>query len=86
MKCSDNANIIDDYKIINILQELKSMIEIVTYTLAGVLLYLISDSLLQRLELNAGHRFKHRSIIFFFIITLLSVASFSIFRYMIINQ
>lgn len=62
------------------------MIEIVSYTLAGVLLYLISDSLLQRLELNAGHRFEHRSIIFFFIIALLSVTSFAIFRYMIINQ
>jgi len=62
------------------------MIEIISYTLAGVLLYLISDSLLQRLELNAGHRFEHRSIIFFFIIIVLSVSSFAIFRYMIINQ
>ena len=62
------------------------MLEIVSYTLAGVLLYLISDSLLQRLELNAGHRFEHRGIIFFFIIILLSVTSFAIFRYMIINQ
>ena len=62
------------------------MLEIVTYTIAGLLLYLISDSLLQRLELNAGHRFEHRSVIFFFIITLLSVISFSIFRYIIINQ
>ena len=62
------------------------MIEIISYTLAGVLLYLISDSLLQRLELNAGHRFEHRSIIFFFIIIFLSVTSFTIFRYMIINQ
>jgi len=58
----------------------------VSYTIAGVLLYLISDSLLQRMEMNAGHRFEHRSIIFFFIITLLSVTSFAIFRYIIINQ
>lgn len=58
----------------------------ISYTIAGVLLYLISDSLLQRMELNAGHRFEHRSIIFFIIITILSVTSFAIFRFMIINQ
>lgn len=62
------------------------MIEIVTYTVAGILLYLISDSLLQRMELKAGHRFERRSIIFFIIIIVLSVSSFAIFRYMIINQ
>jgi hypothetical protein len=47
---------------------------------------MVSDMLLQRLELNAGRRFQHRSIIFFFILALLSVTSFSILQYILVNQ
>jgi len=62
------------------------MLETISYTLAAIILYMVSDMLLQRLELNAGHRFEHRSVIFFFILSLLAVSSFAIFRYIIVNQ
>ncbi len=62
------------------------MIETISYTIAAILLYMISDKLLQRLELNAGRRFQHRNIIFFFILAFLSVTSFSIFQYILVNQ
>ena len=62
------------------------MLETISYTLAAIILYMASDMLLQRLELNAGRRFQHRSIIFFFILALLSVTSFSIFQYILVNQ
>ena len=45
------------------------MLETISYTLAAIILYMVSDMLLQRLELNAGHRFEHRSVIFFFILS-----------------
>lgn len=62
------------------------MMETVSYTIAAVVLYMISDMLLQRFELKAGHRFEHRNVIFFFIIVILSTTSFSIFKYILINQ
>jgi len=62
------------------------MIETISYTIAAIVLYMVSDMLLQRLELNAGRRFQHRSIIFFFILALLSVTSFSILQYILVNQ
>jgi len=62
------------------------MLETISYTIAAIILYMISDMLLQRLELNAGRRFQHRSIVFFFILALLSVTSFSIFQYLLLNQ
>jgi len=62
------------------------MLETISYTLAAIILYMASDMLLQRLELNAGHRFQHRSIVFFFILASLSVTTFSIFQYILVNQ
>lgn len=62
------------------------MLETISYTIAAIILYMVSDMLLQRLELNAGRRFQHRSIVFFFILALLSVTSFSIFKYILTNQ
>lgn len=62
------------------------MIETISYTIAAIVLYMVSDMLLQRLELNAGHRFKHRSVVFFFILAFLATTSFSIFQYILVNQ
>ena len=61
------------------------MLETISYTIAAVVLYMVSDMLLQRLELSAGRRFQHRNIVFFFILALLSVTSFSIFQYILVN-
>jgi len=62
------------------------LIQSLYYTIAAILLYLISDWLLQRMELNAGRRYKHRSVIFFFIIAFLAVTSFAILKYILTNQ
>lgn len=53
-----------------------AVIESVSYTLAAILLYVVSDWLLQRAELAAARRFKHRNVIFFFILLGLSLAAF----------
>ena len=51
---------------------------IVYFTLVAALLYLFSDWVLQRVEVVAGRRFEHRSLIFFAILLALALASFSL--------
>jgi len=51
---------------------------IVYFTLVAALLYLFSDWVLQRVEVAAGRRFEHRSLIFFAILLTLALLSFSL--------
>ncbi len=46
------------------------------YTITAVLLYLISDWILNRIETYYGKRFQYRSVIFFAIILVLSMSLF----------
>jgi hypothetical protein len=57
----------------------------VYYTIAGITLYLVSDWILNRIEISRGKRFEYRSIIFFAIIMVLAVGSFEIID-RLINQ
>ena len=57
--------------------------EFIYYTNAGIVLYLGSDWLLNRLEMSRGKRFEHRSVIFFVIILVLAVGSFRMIDYLI---
>jgi hypothetical protein len=50
------------------------------FTLAGVALYFVSDWLLQRLEVRAGKRFEHRSLIFFVILLSLALITFHLIQ------
>ena len=50
----------------------------VYYTIAGITLYLVSDWILNRIEISRGKRFEYRSVIFFAIILVLAVGSFEI--------
>lgn len=50
----------------------------VYYTVTAVLLYLISDWILNRIEISVGKRLQYRSVIFFVIIMVLAVGSFEI--------
>lgn len=54
--------------------------EVVYFTLVAAILYLTSDWLLDRIEILRGERFKHRSIVFFFIILVLAFISFSVIK------
>jgi hypothetical protein len=59
-------------------------LEVVYYTLVAAILYLVSDWLLDRIEIIRGERFKHRSIVFFFIIMVLAFITFSIIKTMLL--
>lgn len=62
------------------------MIQSLAYTLTAIILYFVSDWLLQRMEVAAGRRFEYRSLIFFFILAFLALLSFSALRYFLVNQ
>jgi len=50
------------------------------FTIAAVVLYLVSDRLLDGLERRAGRRFENRSVIFFGMLLGLSLATFALIR------
>ena len=49
---------------------------IVWFTLVAIVLYLVSDWILDRIEVSAGKRFEHRTLIFFAIILALALITF----------
>lgn len=50
--------------------------EFLYYTIAGIVLYFVSDTILERIEIKRGKRFENRSAIFFVIILVLAVGAF----------
>lgn len=54
--------------------------EIVYFTLVAALLYLLSNWLVERLEIAAGRRFEYRSLLFFVILLTLAMISFYLIR------
>ncbi len=46
------------------------------YTVTAVLLYLLSDWILNKIEQRVGRRLEYRSVVFFVIIMVLAVSSF----------
>lgn len=50
--------------------------EFVYYTLAGIILYLVSDWILLRIEAAHGAQLEQRSLIFFAIILVLALTTF----------
>lgn len=55
--------------------------EALYFTLVAIVLYLVSDRILDRIEITAGRRFEHRSLIFFAILLTLALATFSVIRW-----
>ena len=56
----------------------RSLMSIVYFTLAAAALYLLSDWILERVEVTAGRRFQHRSLVFFSILLTLAMTSFAL--------
>jgi len=55
--------------------------EMLYYAIAAVLLYMVSDWILNRIEMRRGERFENRSLIFFVIILILATAAFNLIQY-----
>jgi NADH:ubiquinone oxidoreductase subunit 6 (subunit J) len=58
------------------------MMEMLYYTIAAVLLYMVSDWILNRIEMRRGERFENRSLIFFVIILILATGAFNLIQYL----
>lgn len=56
---------------------------ILYYTLAGIVLYLGADWILNRIEIRRGSRFEHRSLIFFTILLTLALVSFQLIQHFV---
>ncbi len=54
--------------------------EFVYYTIAAIVLYTVSDYILNLIEIKMGKRLASRSFIFLIIISTLALASFSVIR------
>jgi hypothetical protein len=54
---------------------------VVYFTIVAIILYFAADWLLERVEVAAGRRLEHRSLIFFVILLTLALSSFSLIQY-----
>jgi predicted PurR-regulated permease PerM len=54
--------------------------EMLYYTIAAIFLYVVSDWILNQIEIRRGARFENRSVVFFVIILVLSVALFNLIQ------
>jgi hypothetical protein len=54
--------------------------EILYFTLIAILLYFVADWILNRMETAAGRRFEYRSLLFFAILLVMALTSFSLIR------
>ncbi|MDX1506720.1 MAG: hypothetical protein R3358_00480 [Woeseiaceae bacterium] len=52
----------------------------VVFTLLAIFLYLGADWILDRIEIAAGKRLEHRSLIFFAIFLVMTMTSFALIR------
>ena len=55
----------------------------VYFTIVAIILYFVADWLLERMEIAAGKRLEHRSLIFFVILLTLALSSFSLIQHFI---
>jgi len=54
--------------------------ELIYFTLVGIILYIVSDKIVLTIERKRGERLPNRSVVFFFIIIILAVISFSVIQ------
>ena len=59
------------------------MINLIAYTLAGIILYFGSEWILAQIENAAGRKFDNRNLIFFVIILILALSSFAAIRLLV---
>jgi len=55
-------------------------LQIVFFTLVAALLYLLSNWIVERIEVAVGRRFEYRSLLFFGILLTLALISFNLIR------
>jgi len=59
--------------------------EMIYFTIAAIALYVVSDWILNQIEIKRGERLANRSVVFFFIIITLSVITFTAIQEFLYN-
>jgi len=54
------------------------MLQVIYFVATGIVIYVISDWILDRIEMYRGTRFENRNLIFFFIFLLLALVCFGL--------
>jgi hypothetical protein len=54
--------------------------EVLYFTLVAIVLYVVSDRILERIEVARGARLEHRSLVFLGILLGLALVSFAVIR------
>ena len=57
--------------------------EVIYYTAAAIILYLVADRIIDTAERMAGRRFEYRTIYFFAVLSALAVGSFYAIRHLV---
>jgi len=55
-------------------------VQYIYFTLVAALLYLVSNWIVDRIEIAAGRRFEQRSLLFFGILLILALVTFSVIQ------
>jgi len=56
------------------------MLDVAAYIVVGLVLYFVSDWILNQIEIKRGERFQNRSLVFFAIIMMLALVSFELLK------
>ena len=56
------------------------MMSAIWFTIVAIILYVVSDWILERIEVSKGERLEHRSLVFFVILLTLAVTTFAVIQ------
>ncbi len=58
----------------------------ITFTVVGIVAYLVADRLLDWIEVRRGNRFEHRTLIFFILLLALALGAFQLINLVVTPQ
>lgn len=58
----------------------------ITFTVVGIIAYLVADRLLDWIEVRRGNRFEHRTLIFFILLLALALGAFQLINLVVTPQ
>lgn len=62
------------------------MLEMIVFTVVGIVAYLAADRILDWIEVRRGNRFEHRTLIFFVLLLTLALGAFQLINLLVMPQ
>lgn len=57
--------------------------ELLYFTVTAIVLYIVADKALDRIEVARGERFENRSVVFFILLLVLALGAFALIRHFV---